>query len=162
MSAGRSGVKPPNGTWQDHSLVHVLFLLTALISCCEAVPSWMETVALALEPVRIPARGIFSRQPCRWHSEPCLSKPREQPWLPFPSVHGAAAAGMGETFGTEKEAGVIRWLLKHPVCSQAVSRTLLQTGTEKTRRFLFTASRRFECLCATSKLKLKKRLQPSS
>lgn len=86
MSAGRNGVKPPNGTRQDRSLVHVLFLLTTLISCCEAAPSWMEAVP-ALEPVLIPTRGIFSRQPCRWHSEPCLSKPREQslPSLPIGS-----------------------------------------------------------------------------
>lgn len=80
----------------------------------------IETVAPDFQRVLSPKKGIFSSEPCRWHSEPCVSNSVRSHCLPFPALYSAEAVAMAKTSGRYRETRWfsfrcvnIFWMLSH-------------------------------------------------
>lgn len=83
-----------------------MFLLTSLVGCCKAAPSWSKRWLLTSRGCSALKKAFFSSEPCRWHSEPCVSNSVRSHCLPFPALYSAEAVAMAKTLG---RYGETRW-----------------------------------------------------
>lgn len=91
----------PNGMRQDHSIVHFMFLLTSLIRCCKAAPSWIERVAPDFQDSANPYNRHFFKLALQV-AQRALCFQATLVVAVFLSFCSAEAAVMGKTFSIEK------------------------------------------------------------
>lgn len=165
MSAGRNGVKHPNGMRQDLSVVHFMFLLTRLIRCCKAAPSCMKTVAPDFWDSVNPYNRHFFK-PALQVAQRALCFQATLAVAVFASYHFTVQKQLWwERLLVLKKKKRLLWYAGYQnimTFLRLFPAACFQTGTEKKGCFLSAVPRHFGFSCTISKIKFRQNVRSSS